>query len=178
MTRLPLLDALDIGEEHRAFVDAIQSAGGWINLYRAIAHSPEALRRFYQLLASLWGSSIGARTREIAILSVLSASGAPYPLAWHLLDAKDAGLAPHEIRAIAAGDAASALPPDGAAIVEFARALTVDARVDDRTYQAVAKFFDQQQMVELTMVVGLYRMVACVANALEVELDDALRPGR
>jgi hypothetical protein len=50
--------------------------------------------------------------------------------------------------------------------------LTPDARVSDAGYAAVAGFLGEPALVELTMLIGLYRLVACFANALDVDLDD------
>jgi alkylhydroperoxidase family enzyme len=144
-----------------------------------MAHHPEGLRRFLDLAGSLWGGGLTAREREIAILAVTSASGAAYPLGWHLLDAEDAGLSESETRTAAGLDGGGGLDERESAIARFARDLTVTSTVGDDTFGAVAEFMDERQIVELTMLVGMYRLVACVANALAVELDaqpaDALR---
>jgi 4-carboxymuconolactone decarboxylase len=171
MARVRLLAAQDVPAEHRAFVEAMDARGSLINIYRAMAHSPVVLRRFSELLLCLWAGALGDRVRETAILSVVSASDSPYPLSWHILDGADAGLTEAEIRAIIGGNAAAVLAPAEAAVAEFARALALDARVSDATFQAVAGAMSEQQIVELTMLAGLYRMVACFANGLSVELD-------
>ncbi len=172
MARVPLLAPSDIPADHRAFAEGLDANGAFINLYRAMAHSPVAMRRLYDLVASLWGGMLGGRLREIAILSVVSASEAPYPLGWHLLDADDAGLSRPEIEALVRGAAESVLPPDEAAVASFARALTLHSRVPNDSYQAVARFMDERQLVELTMICGLYRLVACIANGLAVDAED------
>ncbi len=171
MARVRLLAPQDVPAEHRAFVEGLDAHGGFINLYRAMAHTPVALQHLIDLLSCIWGGALNGRLREIAILSVVSASDAPYPLGWHLLDAEEAGLTPTEVRAVISG-AAAALPPGEAAVARFARELTLDARVSDPTFQGVASFMDERQIVELTMLAGLYRLVACVANGLNIDLDD------
>jgi alkylhydroperoxidase family enzyme len=163
---------MDIPAEHRAFVEGMDARGSFINLYRAMAHSPIALRHFYELLACLWAGALSGRLREIAILSVVSASDAPYPLGWHLLDAEEAGLTATEIRGVVTGDFETVLPASEAAVAAFARVLTIDADVSDEAFLAVAGFMDDRQIVELTMIAGLYRLVSCVANALCVEPDE------
>ena len=172
MARVRLVEPQDVAEEHRAFVDGLATNDALINLYRAMAHSPVMLRRFYDLVACLWAGSLGARYREIAILSVVSASNAPYPLGWHIGDAAEAGLTTAEVHAIIAGKADMALASHDAAVARLARELTVDAQVSDATFDAVASFMDQQQIVELTVLAGLYRVVAAFANGLRVDLDD------
>jgi alkylhydroperoxidase family enzyme len=136
-----------------------------------MAHSPAAFRRFYELLVVLWYGSVTPRLREVAILGVVAASDAPYPLGWHVIDAAEAGLSDDEVWALVRGDL-DALPPRDTATARYARALAADARVDDATFAAVAESLDERQVVELTLLVGMYRLVAPAANALEVELED------
>ena len=173
MARVTLLRAGDVAAEHRTFAEALDSNDGFINLYAAMAHSPVALRRFLEFMSCLWESTVPARLREIAILSVAAASGARYPLGWHILDAKDAGLTGLEIDAAIDGDASDALSAEEAAVAYFAWELALDAQVDEANFRAVAEFMDERQLVELTMIVGAYCLVARVANGLNIDLDDA-----
>jgi alkylhydroperoxidase family enzyme len=150
----------------------MEAQGSLINLYRAMAHSPEAMTRLVALLSCLWDGSVTERLREVAILATVSASGAGYPLAWHIGDAQNAGLTPEEIRDLIGGAENQLSAPD-AAVARFARELTVNAAISDLTFDAVAAFMDEGQIVELTMLVSLYRFVSCFANALDVDLDHA-----
>jgi alkylhydroperoxidase family enzyme len=103
----------------------------------------------------------------------VSESGAAYPLGWHILDALDAGLALDDIRAIVDREDGASLAPVDTAVVAFASRLARDARLDDATFEAVAAHLDAPRIVELTLLVGAYRLVACLANGLAVDLDDA-----
>ncbi|HEY8173498.1 MAG TPA: carboxymuconolactone decarboxylase family protein [Dehalococcoidia bacterium] len=167
------LDASSVAPEQRPFVEALEAAGSFINLYGVMAQSPAAMRRFYDLASVLWSGGISDRLREVAILAVVSTSNAPYPLGWHILDGEAAGLTSGEIQAIIRGDEATCLSSDEAAVAQFARALTLEANVPDDVFDAVAKTRSEQQIVDLTMLVGLYGFVARVANALRVDLDEA-----
>lgn len=115
---------------------------------------------------------MNARTREIAILSVVSASDADYPLGWHILDAAEAGLTPTEIQAIVSGDCHEVVDPAESSIVKFAREMALNAKVSDGTFAAVAAVMDEKQIVELSLLVGLYRLVSSFANALQVDTED------
>jgi 4-carboxymuconolactone decarboxylase len=172
VARVRLIDPSDVPEEHRAFVEALADRHALINLYRAMAHSPVMLRRLIDLLSGLWDGSLSGRDREIAILSVVTAANAPYPLGWHIGDAVEAGVTTDEVQAIVSGNADAGLAPRDAAVARFARELTTDVNVSDATFDAVAHFMDEQQLVELSVLAGLYRLVAGVANGLRVELDD------
>jgi alkylhydroperoxidase family enzyme len=172
MARVRLLAPAELTDEYRPLAEAMDARGGFINVYRAMAHSPAGMRHLLDLLTQLWSGALTPRLREIVILAVDSASDAPYPLGWHLLDGAEAGLTEEEMRAIVRGDAAAVLASDEAAAARFARAQTLDSRVGEEDYQAVAAFMDERRLVELTMLAGLYRLVACFANVLDVELDE------
>ena len=47
--------------------------------------------------------------------------------------------------------------------------------MDDAAWDAAAREFSREEMVELVMVAGFYSMVARVLDALRVELDDDIR---
>jgi len=48
--------------------------------------------------------------------------------------------------------------------------------VSDATWAPLAKRFSDEQLIELTMLCGFYRLVAGTLNTLRVELDDGV-PG-
>jgi 4-carboxymuconolactone decarboxylase len=51
---------------------------------------------------------------------------------------------------------------------------TLDSRISDSTWEALAETYDTEQLMEATMVVGHYHMVAFALNSFGVELDDGL----
>ena len=171
MSRVRLLGPELVPEGEREFLETLHQNGLLINLYRAMAHQPGALRGFLEFASSLWHGSLSAREREIAILAVVSSAQAPYPLGWHLLDAKQAGLNDLEIQAALHGRP-GILTETERAIAGFAREVG-QAQVTMGTFDAASEFMDEKQIVELTMLAGLYRMVSSVANALDVEIDPA-----
>lgn len=50
------------------------------------------------------------------------------------------------------------------------------ARISDETWSALAQAYDDNQLIELTMLIGQYHMVAFALNSLGVELDEGLEP--
>ena len=44
------------------------------------------------------------------------------------------------------------------------------------TWEALAETYDTEQLIEATMVVGHYHMLAFALNTFGVELDDGLEP--
>ncbi len=170
MARVSLLRPTDIPSQQQPLAELLQQQGAFINIYRAMANAPVAFQRFIEFASVLWSGEIPTRTAEIAILVVVSESRAEYPLAWHIGDGAAAGLTQHEIRALVSGDDMPFSAED-AAVIRFARDMTINSRVSDDVFAAVASFLTEKQLVELALLVGLYRLVAATANTLQVDLD-------
>ena len=79
-----------------------------------------------------------------------------------------AGLTDAQIRGCA--DPNSALfDPQQMAVLTYAGELTSDARVSDATFAAAADFLNEEQIVELTLVVGFYNLVSRFLNCLHTD---------
>jgi 4-carboxymuconolactone decarboxylase len=63
-----------------------------------------------------------------------------------------------------------------AALLRAADELHEDSRVGDATWKTLAETYDEAQLIEATMVVGHYHMVAFALNSFDVELDEGLEP--
>ena len=63
-----------------------------------------------------------------------------------------------------------------AALLRAADELHAGSRISDETWGALAETFDTEQLMETTMVVGHYQMLAGALNSFGVELDEGLEP--
>jgi alkylhydroperoxidase family enzyme len=57
------------------------------------------------------------------------------------------------------------------AVIAYAGEMTEGARVSDATFAAVASHLNEEEIVELTFIVGFYNLVSRTLNALQVDLD-------
>jgi alkylhydroperoxidase family enzyme len=148
-----------------------QRQGGVLNIFRALSHSPEALRRFMKFGSYfLEEGTLDPMLRELAILRVGADCRAPYEFSQHIAFGRRAGLTDAQIRAV--GDPGGALfDAHQLAVLAYAGELTREAAVSDATYDAVAAFMRDEEVVELTLVVGYYNLVSRALNALRVEVD-------
>jgi alkylhydroperoxidase family enzyme len=171
MARVRLNETNDLPEDHRWLFERIEKGGGLLNIYRAMSHSPEALRRFMKLGSYfLMEGKLDPKLRELAILKAGAVCGAPYEYAQHVAFGRRAGLSDDQIRAIP--DPHSRLfEPREMAVLAFAGELSAASQVTDATWDAAASFLNDEEMVELTMVTGFYNMVSRILNALRVDID-------
>jgi len=173
LARVRLNQTQDLPEEHRWLFERIGQRGGLLNIFRALSHSPVALRGFMRFGSYfLEEGKLDPKLRELAILRVGRLCRSPYEVAQHVGFARRVGLSDEQIRRIDAPDAG---PYDAQqrAVIDYAGELTAEARVSDETYAAVAVFLDEERIVELTLVAGYYNLVSRALNALEVEVDSA-----
>src|SRR5262249_39058754 len=108
------------------------------------------------------------RDREIAILRQAWDCGADYQWAMHAEMAIDAGLTSDEIRHIPTAPDAGEWAPHELAIIRAVDELDSCCRVSDDTWNTLAAHYDERQMIELLVLVGNYRLLAYVFNAVGI----------
>jgi alkylhydroperoxidase family enzyme len=171
MARVRLNETADVAESHRWLFERLEQRGGLLNIFRAMSHSPEALRRFMKFGSYfLEEGQLDPKLRELAILRAGWICSAPYEFSQHIGFGRRAGLSDAQIQAI--GDPSPRLfDPREMAVLTYAGELSSNARVSQASFDAVRKFMNEEEVVELTMVTAFYNMVSRVLNALEVDVD-------
>jgi len=139
--------------------------------FRLLAHKPEVLKNFVPLYASIMGpGSVDRRTKELAYLSVAMANECAYCTASHKITARKAGISEEEIRAIETEQYQDFSEPDRA-IIQYARELTTEADAN-QTSQALFRNFNDEQVVEITLVVAMANFTNRLNNGLDLEPEE------
>lgn len=171
MARVRLNETADVAEDHRWIFERMEKRGGTLNIFRALSHSPEAMRRFMKFGSYfLDEGKLDPKLRELAILRAGLLCRSPYEFSQHVSFGRRVGLSDSQIRGIAAPSVAL-FEPREMAVLSYAGELTSEARVSDAAYAAVAAFLNEEEIVELTLVIGFYNMVSRTLNALQVNVD-------
>lgn len=175
MARVPLVaPEAATAEQQAAFAQVGASRGGVGNLWRALAHSPEFMRRAGATGAYLrFESVLPAALRETVILAVAGRWDCAYEQAHHHPLAARHGLDAAAIAVLDAGrpPEPGTVPPLAATAVRYAQALTRDGRADAALANELRAGLGEQGLVELTGLVAYYSMLALILNGLEVDLD-------
>lgn len=173
MARVRLNETADLPEDKRWLFERMEARGSLLNIFRALSHSPEAMRRFMKFGSYfLEEGKLDPKLRELAILRAGFLCRSPYEFSQHIAFGRRAGLSDAQIRGVAAPNSALFAPRE-MAVLAYAGELTADARVAGATFDAVRAFLNEEEMVELTMVTSFYNLVSRVLNALEVDVDAA-----
>jgi alkylhydroperoxidase family enzyme len=149
--------------------DSIMRGAPPLTLFRTVARNPRVLSR---MIAGglLDRGSITIRARELMILRTTACCGAEYEWGVHVVAfGSKAGLTPEQIAATVTGDAQwSGWSREDALLIRLADALHASSDVDDALWQALSEVFAAEQLIELTMLAGLYHAVSFVARAMRL----------
>jgi 4-carboxymuconolactone decarboxylase len=158
-------------ESRRLFADLERERGFVPHLYAVLAHSPRLLEEFLRMGASMRApGALPASFKELAILRIAALTGAETMTVSHLGAARAAGLTDAEIAALEHADG-QALRPEQRAVIQLVDEVTRNVGASDGAWQAVADFMTEEQLVELTLLVGFYNMVARFLRTVEIDLD-------
>jgi 4-carboxymuconolactone decarboxylase len=167
----PVAEADDVQRE--ALAKTLPGPDGVpLNIFTTLAHRPKLLRR----VNSLGGyfpvhGSVPVREREIVILRTAAGVHSPYVLAHHRRLGREAGLRAEEIEAAIDPLSAHAWSPGDRALLRLAEELLAEDTVSDETWEALAEPWGDAGRLELLVLVGHYRMLGGLLNAVRVEVD-------
>jgi uncharacterized peroxidase-related enzyme len=149
----------------------IEKKTGPSNFYRAMAHRPDAMQAFSGLYKSLMASSVlDRRIKEVVYLGISCVNECSYCKAHHIKGARAAGLTENEIGEIESENNQHFTAKEQAAL-HYARELTRTADADEPTRYAVQELFAPDELVELTMVIGLANFTNRFNNGLAIPTE-------
>lgn len=177
MARVKLLTAEEMQGDAREVVLKMGRSGREpLNIHRAIANSPNALRNFLRLGNSLliYGS-LSPALRELAILRIAQTYDATYEWVHHLPLAEEAGVREDQIANLGNWSSRPDFDEREKAVLAYVDAVTQDATVPDGVFDGVRKHLSEAEVVELTLICGYWGMVARILRALEVDIEPEFR---
>jgi AhpD family alkylhydroperoxidase len=173
MARLPYLDREQLPEPERDIYDQLLAQRGSLgNIFRTVAHSPLLLRRMLYFSDGLRNRTrLDPRLRELAIMTVGRLTNCEYEYVHHQALAKRIGVRPEQVDRLASWETDPAFNEQERAVIRYATEVTQNVRVSDTTFDALQKFLDPEQIVELTLNTGFYNMVVRFLLPMQVDLE-------
>jgi AhpD family alkylhydroperoxidase len=143
------------------------------NLFRTLVRHPTLMKRT-NILAGMFLTRglVPARDRELAILRVAALTGCDYEFRQHWRLALACGLSEAEIAAATEPRLSGGLNPAERDLLRFVDSVANDTDVTDELWETVAAVNTEEQMLELILLVGFYRMLAALLNTVGVPLDE------
>ena len=169
MARIPYPDPAALTPANREFLADLPQ----LNISRMLAGSPSMFKPLTQLFnAYLNDGLLTAEMREIIILRTGYLHNSEYEVVNHLRVAKLIGMTPERIAALQPGQPQDAFTPDERSILQFVDEVVGDGGTAAETFDQVAAFMAPAEMIELTVVIGVYTLVSQVCSTFEIEPEE------
>ncbi|MHA6616305.1 carboxymuconolactone decarboxylase family protein [Pseudonocardia sp. DLS-67] len=168
MALVPYLSESDLAENDRTLLSRP------INLFRALANSPDALRHHSEF--GKWirhECELDPRLRELAILQVGYLTASPYEWSHHIKIGHDFGVSDDDVTALIAATAGQehGLGELESAVLAAARQITTDMRMTDETWAFLHERIGKARLVDLVMVISFYNAVVRILGTLQIDVE-------
>ncbi len=176
MARIPYADIEDTPEKIQEFFSRLTANTSRVmNLHRMIAHSPAAVREFIRIgNRLLFKAELGDRFRELAIIRVSGLCGSRYEWVQHAPIALRSGISREQLENMSDWRNSGLFSEEDKIVLAFTEEVVNDHRASDDTFAAAAKFLDHTSLVELTLSIGYWSMVAKFLMTFQVDIEDGL----
>jgi alkylhydroperoxidase family enzyme len=170
MARLPYVDPTTAPERVR---ETLAGLAVPLNIFYMMAHAETNLRSLLRLGGTILSKQqLSGRLRELAILRIASISPARYEWVQHVPIAKAAGITASQVKALEAGDVSTdCFDTRDRLVLRFTDEVVRDVRASDETFGLMTKQFPPREIVELTLAIGYYMLIARLLETTGVDLE-------
>ena len=147
-------------------------AGPYVpNIFTTLARNPDLLAAWEPFAGEiLLRGALPARDRELLVLRTAWNCAASYVWGQHAGNhGPAAGLSEAEIERVADGPAAPGWSDSEVTLLHAADELHAAATIAEATWRLLAERYGDRQLIELTMLVGEYHLMAFALNSLGVQ---------
>ena len=177
MARLPLVSEAVSPEVAAVYAEVAASRGRVLNVYRALGHAPEGLRRLAAVGEyARFHTRLGGRLRELVTMATAGVNRCQYEWTQHVPLARTAGVSDAEIEALGDRRVPDGLSPLERAAVRYVQELARERRVADLTFAELRAHLDARQITDLTLLTGFYTALGFALNAFDVDLEPGQAP--
>jgi alkylhydroperoxidase family enzyme len=180
--RIPPLPSEEWDGDVKRILDAVPAGVqgqrlGDNNIFPTFARHPDLFRAWLRFGGYLLTSGkLSGRDRELLILRTAVVCESSYEWGQHVRISLAGGIDRETIDRVLAGPDADGWTPHESALLRAVDELHDANRISDETWNALSESYDTEQLIEATMVVGHYNMLAFALNTFGVELDEGLEP--
>ncbi len=175
--RIAPLEAGEFDDEARRVIEEIHHSIGApvpervADYFGTMLKHPRLMQSQLELSTQLFRGALTVRDRELVILRVAWLCQSPYEWGEHVRAARrEAGRTGEEIERVTAGSTAAGWGDHDHALLRAVEEMHRDAMICDETWDLLARTLDEQQLLELPIVVGVYQGVAYLQNSVRFRL--------
>lgn len=174
MARVPYLAPGESNDEDlaRLYEQIVGLRGSVLNLYRALANQPAALRAFLGMSRYVRDdAALGARLRELAVLATAFALDVAYEKHHHLPAARRAGVSAAQLAAFPDWAASDEFNPAERAVLTYADQVARHRAVTDDAFADLERHLSRPEIIDLALTVGWYHLCAAIIGPLGIEIE-------
>jgi 4-carboxymuconolactone decarboxylase len=161
--------------ELREFYETIERTSGGLgvlNVFKAMAHSPELMRTWWAVMTLLFTRlALGARERELAILRLFLLLRCEYGFAHHVRIGKRVGITDEEIAALADYETKGGFSEAERLLLRYTDATTELRPEAPELARELRAHLSEQELVELTFCIANWNLMARLLEPLAVETE-------
>lgn len=153
--------------------DMSKKFGRMPNLFAVMAQRPTALRTYLPFYAGVTAEgTIDASYKTLAFLKAALINGCEYDIRAHTAAAKKLGISEEKIKALSFFHRSPLFDDKEKTTLLYAERVTRGAAgIRDRTLQDLKKYYGEDQIVELTLIISLANFTNRFNDALQIEPD-------
>jgi 4-carboxymuconolactone decarboxylase len=170
MARIPYIDEDTIAADPALLAAIKGTRGRLINIYRLLLYTPKLAATWLAHINATRETKLSGRLRELAIIRMAHNAAYEYALRQHIpVLAEREGVTAPECAALKNWQASSLFDERERAALSYVDAMQQGSGVPDAVFADMKKYFDVQEIVELTIIVGTYIMHHRVFTTLGVD---------
>ena len=169
MTRIPYPDPESLTPENREFLSNLPQ----LNISRMLAGSPSMFQPLTRVFnAYLTDGLLNEVIREIAILRVGHLCSSEYEVTNHVRVARLLGMSEERIEALGPSGNMELFNDEEQAVLRFVDEVVTDGGASQAAFDSVAAYLSSAEMIELSVVIGVYVMVSQICATFEIEPEE------
>ncbi|MBT8443851.1 MAG: carboxymuconolactone decarboxylase family protein [Gammaproteobacteria bacterium] len=170
MARISYPDPATLAPHDREFLADLPQ----LNVWRMLAGSPCVFQPMTAYSSAyLNDGQLSDEMREIVILRTGYLRDSEYEVVNHLRVAKLIGMDEAKVAALVPGQPRDAFTPEERDVLRFVDEVVLDGAASREAFDAVAASMSPAEMIELTIVIGVYTMVSQFCATFDIELEEA-----
>jgi len=171
VTRIPYPDPASLPESDRKFLASLPQ----LNISRMLAGSPSMFQPLTRVFSAyLNEGKLDPELREVAILRVGYLLNSEYEVFNHKRAARVIGMEPNRIDAVLTDDAVASglFNEQEQLVIKFVDEVIQQGKATEQTFYATEKTMTTAELIELSVVIGVYTLVSQVCATFGVEPEE------
>lgn len=150
---------------------------GDLTVFQTLLRHPRLAKAVYELLSMLlWEGRLDGRLRELAIMRIGWVTGSVYEWTQHWRVATGMGMSSEELCGVRDPDAFDGFSALDRAVLAATDETLASGTISEQTWTALRAGLGDDELVELVVAIGNWRLFSSLLRSLEIPLEDGVEP--